>query len=398
MRLRCLAVALCSALLVQGVALHGASLAAEPGAAPEPEPPPAATPPPPPPAVPSAPDPGDDVLRRILRSGCRDGLPEARALAASGSASWAATVSRLCGELVATRRAAPAAVARERDGRAAIVIGSSIYGVWLGTAADVLFDNNSVRFAILPPLAGMGAGLGLSLLATAHHPIDNGQSWTIITGYDYGSINGALWAGGLDLSTKSVVGAALATGLSASAVGLLVADKLHPRQGDVEVVRSGLLWGTVTGLLVMAAAKVESSQSVLRGAGVAMDLGFLAGLGLAASFDVSRNRDLIIDASAAGGAFLGFGVTWLLVADPDMSGRALAGGTLAGLYAGMAAAIYLTSDMDRTDDDTSSGVAALFGRDTRGRWTWGTPAATPVLDGTGRRVVGATLSALGGTF
>jgi hypothetical protein len=352
--------------------------------------PPAAAPPA------EAPAPGDDVLRRILRSGCRDGLPEARALAASGVA-WAATVSRLCGEILATQPP-PVLVGRERDGRAAIVIGSSIYGIWLGVAMDVLLDNDDIRFAIVPPLVGMGAGLGLSMLATSENPITNGQSWAIITGYDYGSINGALWAGGLDFSAKGVVGTALATGLSASAIGLLVANKMQPRQGDVEVVRSGLLWGTVSGLLVMAASGVEGDETVLRGAGVAMDLGFLAGLGLAASFDVSRNRDLIIDAGAAGGGFLGFGITWLITAGPDASGRALAGGTLAGLYAGMGAAMYLTRNMDRKDDDDGANVAALFGRDARGRWGFGRPTATPVFDGTGRRVIGATFSALGGTF
>jgi hypothetical protein len=45
-----------------------------------------------------------------------------------------------------------------------------------------------------------------------------------------------------------------------------------------------------------------------------------------------------------------------------------------------------------------STVAALVGRDRHGDWSLGTPAATPVFDGTGHRVVGATLTALGGTF
>jgi hypothetical protein len=342
-------------------------------------------------------------LSRILRSGCHDGLPEARALAASGSVSWAATVARLCGEILATPSVAAAAPppsrfrAGERNGRPAIVIASSLYGIWLGIATDVMLATDDVRGAIVAPMLGMGAGLGLSLLATSDYPIENGQAWTIITGYDYGSINGALWAGGLDLSAKGVVGTALATGLSASAIGLLVADKARPRQGDIEVVRSGLLWGTITGMLTMAAVNVDSEKTFLRGTGVAMDLGFLAGLALAASFDVSRNRDLLIDAGAAGGGFLGFGITWLIEAGPNASGRAIAGGTLAGIFAGLGTMIYLTRHMDDDDDDHTD-VAALFGRDARGNWGFGTPTATPVFDGTGHRMVGATLTALGGTF
>jgi hypothetical protein len=356
-----------------------------------------------PPASAPAPDPNDEILRRLLRSGCHDGLPEAGALAASGGASWAATVARLCHDILkATPAPAPQLTVSghesERNGRPAIVIGSSIYGIWLGIAIDVMLETDNVRGAIVPPLLGMGAGLGLSLLATSSYRIENGQAWTIITGYDYGSINGALWAGGMDLSAKGVVGTALATGLSASAIGLLVADKMHPRQGDIEVVRSGLLWGTVTGMLTLALVDVDSEKTFLRGTGVAMDLGFLAGLAFAASFDVSRNRDLLIDAGAAGGGFVGFGITWLLTAGPNISGRALAGGTLAGLYAGMGTMIYLTRHMDEDDEAQGPGVAALFGRDARGNWTFGTPAATPVFDGTGHRMVGATLTALGGTF
>lgn len=355
--------------------------------------------PPPPPAL------GEQALKRVLASGCRDGLPDVQSLAAHGGTAWAETVARLCGELLAAQQATvprlkPPRLPGERNGRAAIVIGTSAYGIWLGVAADVLFENDSIRGAIIPPLVGMGAGLALSLLATANHPIDGGQAWTIITGMQYGSINGALWAGGLNLDSQEVVGTALATGLASTAIGLLVAEKLHPRQGDVEVVRSGLLWGTVTGLLAMAAISPDSDEKVFfRASAVSMNLGFLGGLALATSFDVSRNRDLIIDAGALGGGFVGFGVTWLATAGPNMNGEPLAVGTLVGLYAGMATAIFLTRDMDRDDDDDDApSVAAIYGRDARGRWGWGTPGFAPVLDGTGRRVLGATVTALGGTF
>jgi hypothetical protein len=59
--------------------------------------------------------------------------------------------------------------------------------------------------------------------------------------------------------------------------------------------------------------------------------------------------------------------------------------------------IFLTRDMDR-DEPSGPSVAALFGRDEHGRWGWGTPGPTPVLDGTGRRIVGATFNALAGSF
>jgi hypothetical protein len=400
MRLRPLAACLSASILCAAVLASPAARAQEP--APYAPPVPAQAPPP------AAPDASEEVLRRILASGCRDGLPEAQALAARGGTAWAETVSRLCGELLTApqpevpplKLVAPRERG-ERDGRAAIVIGSSAYGIWLGVAVDVLFGNDDVRGAIIPPLLGMGAGLAISLLATANHPIDGGQSWAIITGMEYGSINGALWAGGLDLDSEEVVGTALATGLGSSAVGLLVAEKLHPGQGDVEVVRSGLLWGTVTGLLAMAAISPDSDEtSFFRVGAISMNLGFLGGLALAASFDVSRNRDLVIDAGALGGGFVGLGVSWLATAGPQgPNGRALAGGTIAGLYAGMILAAALTREMDDDPADKDDApVAALIGRDRRGRWKLGTPGPAPVMDGTGRRAIGATFTALGGSF
>jgi hypothetical protein len=371
----------------------GTAARAEPPTPPIPPPAPYAAPAEAPPA---SPDPHDEVLRRLLRSGCRDGLPEARALAARGAVTWADTVARLCGEIL---RAAPAPRARgDHDGRGTIVIASTLYGIWVGIATDVLFTFNDPRGVIVPPLIGMAAGLGVSLLLTGDHPLTNGQAWTIVTGLEYGSVNGALWAGAFDFSATDVVGTTLATGLAAGAIGLLVSQKMSPDQGDVEVVRSGLLWGTAAGLLTMLTIATDgTSQSYLRGAGVSMDLGLLGGLALAASFDVSRNRDLIIDAGFLGGGFAGFGLT-LLIEGATTDGRAYAAGALGGMVAGGLTAIYLTRNMDAPDEERGPTVAALLGRDERGHWSWGTPGPTPVLDGLGRRIIGATFTALGGNF
>jgi hypothetical protein len=358
------------------------------------------------PVPPAPPDPSDEILRRVLWSGCHAGVSDVRALAANGGAPWAETVARLCGEILRAQAAVPAAppspVAHrnEHNGRGTLVSASTLYGIWVGIAADVMFKIDGPRSAIVPPLLGMAAGLGLSLATTSEHTIDNAQSWSIITGLEYGSLNGAFWAGGLGLSRKTVVSTALATGLVAGAVGLVIGDKLDPEQGDVEVVRSGLLWGTVAGMLGMATLSSSggSSTTFYRGTGVAMDLGFLAGLGVAASSEVSRNRVLIIDAGTLGGLVAGGGLTWLATTSPNnVSGRALAAGALGGMTIGMLATIYLSRHMD-DDDDGGPTVGALLGRDARGRWRLGTPDPAPVLDGLGRRVIGATFTAVGGTF
>ena len=340
------------------------------------------------------------MLRRLLRSGCRDGLAEARELAASGAVSWAETVTRLCGESLQRQPAMPVPppIRRgERDGRGTLVVASTAYGIWAGLAFDLLFVTSSSRILAVPILAGMGVGLAVSIGATADHPITNGEAWSIVTGLDYGSFNGAFWAGSFGFSARDVVATTLATGVVGGAAGLIVARVASPAQGDVEVVRSGLLWGTVAGMLTMAVSSPDiSSKTFFRGAAVSMDFGFLAGLALAASFEVSRNRDLIIDAGTLGGGVAGLGVA-VLAMGTNGSGRTVASGALAGMFAGMLLTIYLTHDLD-DDGLPASPVAALVGRDERGRWRWGTPGPTPVFDGLGRRIVGATFTAVGGAF
>jgi len=361
-------------------------------AAPAPAPPPAS--------------PADSALERVLRSGCRDGLDGVRALRGDPSAPWADTVDRLCGDVLRTPAAAIAAPgetiserASANEGRGRLVLWSSLYGIWLGLAGDILIEVNEVQPAVLLPIVGMGVALGTSLLITSDHPVTTGQAWTIITGLDYGSVNGALWGGGLGLSAKGVVGLSLATSVVATPVAIFVATSQRPKAGDVELVRSSLLWGTTAGLLGAAAfAPNSSAEGVWRIGAIAMDVGLATGIGLANGFDLSRNRVLIIDAGAVGGGLIGLGVA-VLAGGNRVSGQAVAGGALGGLIAGIAVAALATRHLDTNDEQARApAYPALFARDADGSWAVGMPAPTPVLDRTGARTVGASLPALGGLF
>lgn len=379
----------------------------EPAIQPPPAPPPVDAQPVAPPVPPPAPagrpalSPADIALKRVLRSGCRDGLDAVRAVAADASAPWAATVAHLCDDvLYENAKAKLKPVSGGNEGRGRLVLWSSLYGIWLGIAVDVMFEIDGDRAVILPPLLGLGAGLGLSLAATSNYQLTVGEAWTIITGLDYGTINGALWAGGLDFTSKGVVGTAVATSVAATSVGVLVANAKSPSAGDIEVVRSGLLWGTIGGLLAtFVIAPDASSTSALKAVAASMDLGFLAGVGLASSFDLSRNRVLIIDAGALAGGLFGLGIAWL-AAGSNGNARGLAGAGLGGMLAGIGVAAWATRDLDDQDGAVSAApsLPAVMARDGAGRWRIGTPRPTPVFDGTGTRLVGATFSAVGGVF
>ena len=360
------------------------------------------------PALPLPPaSPADSALERVLRSGCRDGLDEVRALRGTPSAPWADTVERLCGKVLRApgpATTAPGDTISERasanEGRGRLVFWSSLYGIWLGLAGDILIDVKDVQSAVPLPLVGMGLALGASLVITSEHPVTTGQAWTIITGLDYGSLNGALWGGGLGLSAKGVVGLSLATSVVATPVAIFVASTQRPKAGDVELVRSSLLWGTTAGLLGAAAfsSSNSSAEGAWRAGALAMDISLAAGISLANSFDLSRNRVLIIDAGAIGGGLVGLGVAFLAGGN-HVSGQAVAGGALGGLVAGIAIAALATHNLDANDDQARApAYPALFARDAEGHWAVGMPAPTPVLDSTGTRTVGASLPALGGLF
>ena len=97
------------------------------------------TPPPPPDAAPSA---ADLALKRVLRSSCRDGLDDVRAAGADPNTPWAATVARMCDDIVLEKKYT---VTGGNEGRGRLVLWSSLYGIWLGIATDIMFEIDGDR-------------------------------------------------------------------------------------------------------------------------------------------------------------------------------------------------------------------------------------------------------------
>jgi hypothetical protein len=350
----------------------------------------------------------DRALAPVLRSGCLQGLPALAALAErsdleTSDRAVAARVLAACQQLLASGAAPLAPPSLDRSGRGKLVFGATLFGIWTGVAADIISDLDG-RALVVPPLLGGGAGLALSLLATREGQMTSGQAWGIITGFDYGTYSGLLWGAAVDSDDeKVVVGTALGTGLVAGGAAALLMTSRPARQGDIEVVRSGGLWGFATGALLAALVQPDSDRTTFTLMGLGMDGGLLAGVGLARLLDVPRNRMLLIDTASLGGGLLGFAVAFLVVGEPEggQTGRVLAGSALAGLYAGMAAGVYLTRDMQPEQHDARADVPALAVRAIDGRWRAGQLALIPLLgvDQQGRsRLTGALAPLIGGTW
>jgi hypothetical protein len=378
--------------------------------------------PPPPAAAVGAPEPGapitapgkdpwppalDGPVRRVLGSGCRDGLSELRALAASRGPGFeiAAEIVRLCGQAGAHFPPArlvevpePAPPLRDRGGRAQLVLATTLYGIWAGIAVDVLGDIDGDRTPVLAPLLGMAAGLGGSLYATRGGNITAGQAWSVITGLDYGTYNGLLWAAARDARTdKGVIGTALGAGLAGGALGILVAVQ-RPPQGAVEMVRSGGLYGTAAAFMgaLLFASDSPSSKAIFTTLATGMDVGLAGGAALASRVAISRNRMLLIDAGTVAGLGFGLGTAWLVAGSGGNGRHALGAGGLVGLGVGMATAILLTRRRDDAHEaeGTAPAASALAARDEHGHWSFGgfTLVPVPAPDGAPRRgLVGAVM-------
>jgi hypothetical protein len=342
----------------------------------------------------------DRALSVVLRSGCAEGVPALAALADRADLSpedraVARRVSALCQPVAAGR----AAGGVDRSGRGKLVFGGIVYGIWTGVAIDIIADIDDGRAMVIPPLLGGAAGLGIALLTTRQGEITNAQAWARMTGFDYGTYSGLIWGAAADTDEKVVVGAGLGTGLAGGIAGILLTRNQHPLQGDVELVRSGGLWGFATGGLLAAIAQPDSTRSVFTMMGLGIDGGLAVGLALAQVYDLPRNRVLFIDTGALGGGLLGFAAAFLAIGSPesDRDGRILASAALAGLYAGMGAAVYLTRDMAPDRQDTSAQMPGLFTRDLSGRWRLGNPSLLPWIGENGR-LTGAVAPILGGAW
>lgn len=381
-----------------------------------PTPPPPAVPPPvvPPPVV--TPSDADLVLRRVLRSGCRDGINELAQIASreeqDGHPGVASRVLVLCAQVRNERpfdkdgppRASASDGELDQEGRAKLVFAGTIYGLWAGIALDIIAGLDDPRALVIPPLVGVGAGLGLSLLATRDREVTNGQSWTTITGFDYGSYSGLLWSLSARVdSERTATAVALGSGLAAGALAATAAWQWRPSAGDAEVLRSGGLWGFATGLLVLPIFAPEAiDDHWATSMAIGMDSGLIAGALIARGSDISRNRMLLIDAGTLTGVVAGFGFGFLATGTPsETEARLLGGATLAGMYLGMGAAIYLTRDMRGEKGPRLAASPGLLARGTDGRWGVGrlllVPTVSPGL-ARGRKPNGAWVPLVGGAW
>ena len=184
-------------------------------------------------------------------------------------------MAALCQNVIAdrARSGAPPPGEVDRSGRGKLVFGGILYGIWAGVALDIMADIDDGRALVIPPLVGGAVGLAVALQTTREGEITNAQAWARITGFDYGTYSGLIWGAAAEADEKVVAGSALGAGLAGGIAAILLTRNRHPLQGDVEMVRSGGLWGFATGGLLAAVVQPDQSSAVFTMMGLGMDGG-----------------------------------------------------------------------------------------------------------------------------
>jgi hypothetical protein len=291
----------------------------------------------------------DAGLERVLETRCTEGMDGAVFARGDLSDEQRAVrdhVLRSCARL-RQREKLSLSGDPDRSGRARLIFFGAVYGVVAGLEAEYAahVDFTEPRYYVLPPLAGMTLSLAVAVLGTRDGEVTAGQAWTVISGFDYGTYLGWLWATGASADSHDSAAVALATGLTGGFGAITAAKLLRPSQGDAEIFRSGGLWGAAAGFY--SAFLFAGHTSGLSGDGLAeataagMSFGLVTGAMVARQTDLSRARVLIIDTGGLVGSLVGMSAVWL-ARGRELDARFFGGGGIVGLVAGLTTASLLT--------------------------------------------------------
>jgi hypothetical protein len=220
--------------------------------------------------------------------------------------------------------------APDRVARGELVFWSTIAGLSTAQNVCVIAGCNSPRATAAVYTLSVGGALGLSI-AASRHGVAPGEAQLYNSAQTWGFWNGLGLDGGFAHSAGDA-GVALAAQAGGLVTGIGLWQTWHPTQGDVALANSFLLWSTLVALWADLAADHAPTLGEVVAIG---DAGLVLGGVISTRVDMSRGRTLLIDVGGVLGV-LGGGLVAVGVRDGRAAGVALLVGTVAGL--GIAAA------------------------------------------------------------
>lgn len=242
-----------------------------------------------------------------------------------------------------------------KSGRRQLIVATSAGGLILGAGAFATVFQDEPLLASIGALVGGGLGF-----AGSYYGVDNdisvGKSSYLIgmtfIGAAEGATSAALFAcdhteqaNGEYTQTcddKVIAGAGLAAGIVGAGVGTLTADRFRLDAGDVALINSGAIWGSLTGGLLFAVFDDPRLDAPLILGG--LNLGIAASAILAQSQQMSRGHVALIDLSGLAGIIAG--VAMVDVVSQGERSERLPHFALGGMAIGLISGAYLTRNID----------------------------------------------------
>ncbi|MBK9035363.1 MAG: PEGA domain-containing protein [Myxococcales bacterium] len=222
--------------------------------------------------------------------------------------------------------------------------GTTAFGTYIGSSVGAIIGGDN---------AAAGAGLG-GLVAGAvggyvlvPEDIHQGTASLLLTATTAGIIGGLELGTALSDDNRLVTSTTLAGSVVGATAAVLVVRQTAVSDGQAALVNSGLLWGTISGLLfTQVFIGSERTDVALTAAG--SNLGLLTGIVLARRYDVSRRRSIYIDLAGAAGLVAGLAVQNGVQSSGtgSNSDESRSHFTLAGMAVGLGLGIYLTRNFD----------------------------------------------------
>jgi hypothetical protein len=248
--------------------------------------------------------------------------------------------------------------ARAPNGKSELLVASTAFGLLEGGILATGLTDDKLAVTLTSIAGGAVGFLAPFLLLPSDVPV--GQTSLMIGGRGWGGLEGfsvaaMIYGGNTDANRREVSLITVASSVTLGVGATVLARKLDLSPGDAALVNSGAIWGTATGVMsYVAFGQEERLLGPLLFAG--LNVGLLAGSGLATQLEIKRGHVAMIDLSGVVGLVTGIALANAvkLASDDKQVARFGLGGMALGLVAGA----ILTSGSDEEPGVTATtGVA-----------------------------------------
>ncbi|HKA89329.1 MAG TPA: PEGA domain-containing protein [Haliangiales bacterium] len=251
--------------------------------------------------------------------------------------------------------------ARAPNGKSELLVASTAFGLLEGGILATGLTEDKLVVTLATTAGGAVGFLAPFLFLPSDVPV--GQTSLMIGGRVWGGLEGfsvaaMIYGGEVEAHRREIslvtVGSSVTVGVGMA----FLARKLDLSPGDAALVNSGAIWGSATGALsYVAFGQEQRLLGPLLFAG--LNVGLLAGGGLAAQLELKRGHVAMIDLSGLAGLVTGVALANAvkLASDDQQVARFGLGGMVLGLVAGA----ILTSGSDEEPGVTATTGVAVDG-------------------------------------